>query len=214
MKTFITTYRSFTTPEKLLSKTVQLYHVPEDIEEKKKLSIQLRCSNLLKQWVDTSFADFDEDILLKLNEFLEELSKNPNYSKFSTKIQKTIREKCAEKLNGANEIVNLSIEEKVPLTPANLLFIISEEEIARQITLVDFSIYRAIQPAELLNQAWSKEKYRYRAKNVLNLISRSTLMARWVSSVIVWQETLKARVKALTKFINIAEVSWILFKQK
>ena len=35
MKTFITTYRSFTTPEKLLSKTVQLYHVPEDIEEKK-----------------------------------------------------------------------------------------------------------------------------------------------------------------------------------
>ena len=36
-------------------------------------------------------------------------------------------------------------------------------------------------------------------------------MARWVSSVIVWQETLKARVKALTKFINIAEVSFIFF---
>lgn len=58
----------------------------------------------------------------------------------------------------------------------------------------------------MLNQAWSKEKYRHRAKNVLTLISRSTSMARWVASVILWQDTLKGRVKALTKFINIANV--------
>merc|ERR1712137_1127881 len=121
-----------------------------------------------------------------------------------TAITASITKKQEERQNTKNEIVSLTIEEKIPLSPGNLLFIFSEEEIAKQLTLVDFFIYQAIQPAELLNCAWSKAKYRYRAKNVMNLISRSTLLTRWVSSVIVWQENLKGRIKALTKFINIA----------
>jgi hypothetical protein len=59
---------------------------------------------------------------------------------------------------------------------------------------------------ELLNQAWSKPKYRYRATNVLALVNRSTALTRWVASVILWQETLRGRVRALTKIITIAHV--------
>ena len=62
-------------------------------------------------------------------------------------------------------------------------------------------------PAELLNQAWSKAKYKYRAKNVLALVNRSTCLARWVASVITWQSTLRGRVRAFTKMIQIAEVN-------
>ena len=43
-----------------------------------------------------------------------------------------------------NEINNLTVEEIIPLSAAKLLFVISEEEIARQLTLVDFRIYQAI----------------------------------------------------------------------
>jgi len=91
------------------------------------------------------------------------------------------------------------------LSPGKLLFVINEEEIARQLTLVDFRIYRAIKPIELLNQAWSKAKYRYRAKNVLALVARSTALTMWVASVILWQETLRGRVRAYTKMVNIAQ---------
>jgi len=73
------------------------------------------------------------------------------------------------------------------------------------LTLVDFRIYKNIKPAELLNQAWSKAKYKYRAKNVLAMINRSTALTRWVASLILWQDTLRGRVRALTKIINIAQ---------
>ena len=63
------------------------------------------------------------------------------------------------------------------------------------------------QPEELLNQAWSKPKYRHRAKNVLTLIARSTDVTMWVATSILLQETLKGRVRALSKLISIAEVS-------
>jgi len=204
MKTFITTYRSFTTPHLLLKKIIQRYHVPTKLNEDKTV-IQLRCSNLLKHWVETSYADFDEEFFAELCQFLKELSLDSKSARLATVIATSMAKKREEMQNTKQQIVTLTIEEKIPLSPANLLFIFPEEEIARQLTLVDFQIYREILPAELLNQAWSKPKYRYRAKNVLTMISRSTILTRWVSSYIVWQETLKGRIKALTKLISIAE---------
>lgn len=128
-------------------------------------------------------------------------------------------------------MINFTLEDKISLSPANLIFIFSEEDIAKQLTLIDFSIYKAIkvyfhfnlfriffclrnlplQPAELLNQAWSKAKYKYRAKNVLSLVNRSTHLARWVASVITWQTTLKGRVRAMTKMIKLAQVCFLFF---
>lgn len=64
---------------------------------------------------------------------------------------------------------------------------------------------------ELLNQAWSKAKYKYRAKNVLALVARSTALTMWVASVILWQETLRGRVRAYSKIVNIAHVRLSFF---
>lgn len=105
-----------------------------------------------------------------------------------------------------SDIINLTIESKIPLSPANLLYVFNEEEIARQLTLVDYRIYQNIQPVELLNCAWSKDKYKYRAKNVLSLVARSTSLTMWVASMVLWQESLKDRIRALTKLINVAMV--------
>ena len=60
-----------------------------------------------------------------------------------------------------------------------------------------------------MNQAWSKVKYKYRAKNVLTLIARSTALTKWVASLITWQDTLRGRVRVLTKIINIAIVRFV-----
>jgi hypothetical protein len=114
-------------------------------------------------------------------------------------------QKQEDRQKASSAIINLEIEDKLPICPGNFLFVFSEEEIARQLTLVDFDIYRAIQPAELLNQAWNKPKYRHRAKNVLQTIARSNAMTLWVSSVILWQSTLKSRVRILIKLITIAD---------
>lgn len=41
-------------------------------------------------------------------------------------------------------------------TASSGLDLYSEEEIAQQLTIVDFNIYTNIKPVELLNQAWNK----------------------------------------------------------
>ena len=95
-----------------------------------------------------------------------------------------------------------------------------EQEIAEHLTLLDFSIYAAIevnylmliwltfgpQPPELLNQAWNNYKLKYRAPNVLSLINRANSVSYWVASMILWQEKPKDRKKVTEKFIIIGEV--------
>jgi len=87
-----------------------------------------------------------------------------------------------------------------------LLKTTSEKVIAQHLTHIEFSIYKLIQPYELLNGAWMKAKLKHRATHVLSLISRFNSVTLWVASVILWQEKLKDRQKILLKFIKICGV--------
>ena len=62
-----------------------------------------------------------------------------------------------------------------------------------------------VQPSELLNQSWNKDKLKYRAPNVIESLSRLNRLSFWVPSVILWQERMKERSKAYKKFVAIAE---------
>ena len=93
LKTFITTYRSFTSPDILLQKIIQRYNVPDEFGQKR-LMIQLRCANFLKQWVETSFADFDENFINELSSFVQELNKEKSLSKFVNAISSSISKVC------------------------------------------------------------------------------------------------------------------------
>jgi hypothetical protein len=91
---------------------------------------------------------------------------------------------------------------------------------ARQITLTDRAIFRLIkvstnmvvsksfeQPLELLDTAWSSPVLKYRAKNVLDMISMFNQRSYWVQSVIVTTTKWKNRVKVFERFIKIAQVN-------
>ena len=58
------------------------------------------------------------------------------------RISKKIKEEETPHNNG--ELIHLSIESKIPLSPSTMLFVFDEEELAKQLTLVDFRIYQAI----------------------------------------------------------------------
>ena len=78
LKTFITTYRSFTTPWKLLSKLMERYNVPSQVnyDPRRTYQIQLRVAVVLKYWVESQFYDFDEDLLQSLESFRVNLFKD------------------------------------------------------------------------------------------------------------------------------------------
>lgn len=47
-------------------------------------------------------------------------------------------------------------------------------EIARQVTLLEFDLYRAIQPSELVGSPWTKEDKHKTSPNLLKMINFST----------------------------------------
>jgi hypothetical protein len=99
-------------------------------------------------------------------------------------------------------------EPKVPKSIFTLsldLFDVDDEEIARQITLMDFEIYSSIKLSELLNQSWNKPKLRHRSPNVIRMINRFNEMSQWVASSILRQEKIRDRTRIMAKFIRIAD---------
>lgn len=211
MKIFILTYQSFTTPHIFLLKLIQRYNVPANTEEQTKKTIQLRVGNVLKSWLDLSFSDFDQDNRLfdKLNDFIEDtLAKDGNL-----KLQSKLREFINRLMSSDNErkkvFTTAAPTPKIPrnLNSADFNFLdLDDEEIARQLTLIEYDTFAAIKPAELLNQAWAKPALQKRAPNILAMIERFNNVSLWVATMIVKVENVKVRAKMMAKCVSIAKV--------
>jgi RasGEF domain/RasGEF N-terminal motif len=214
MKTFITTYRSFTTPEVLLQKLVERFHVPTPSvggggggASSQAEVIKLRVCNVAKNWAESSFDDLDEALVAELSEFASVMALSPTCAKFARSIEQLIDAKRRQRAarDSRRRVVALHLDPKIPLSPSRILFVFDEAEIARQLTLIEFELYASIKPVELLNQAWNKVELRHRAPNVLKVIARSTLMSMWIASCIVWQPTVKERLRLIAKIAKIVE---------
>ncbi|GAM20828.1 hypothetical protein SAMD00019534_040030 [Acytostelium subglobosum LB1] len=220
VKTFLLTYQSFTTNEKLLQKLIQRYQVPQrpgqsDDEWKKvAVPIQLRVVNVLKQWIKQSFSEFNDKIIQNIKSFIEIL-KHDNVS-----LANSIMQTLNSKIKGIGEDDEEDKKSKIvftlatpePKVPKNIwsqtldIFDVDEEELARQLTLIDFEIFTAIKPSELLNQSWNKPKLRHRSPHVLLLISRFNEISSWVSSIILSNDKVKDRARIMAKLIKITEL--------
>eukprot|EP01104_Vermistella_antarctica_P005909 TRINITY_DN16657_c0_g1_i1.p1 TRINITY_DN16657_c0_g1~~TRINITY_DN16657_c0_g1_i1.p1 ORF type:complete len:1049 (+),score=228.63 TRINITY_DN16657_c0_g1_i1:400-3546(+) len=208
MKTFITTYRSFTSSDVFVHKMMERYYNQPDSVADQSLSINLRLCNVLKFWIECQSFENSPELFAKVTEFVDDLAQNQSLTKFIASVQLLVSKKLSTvqlaRSVPPEQVVDLPLEPKINLSPPRLLTVFDEAEMGIQLTLVESRIYTAIQPVELLNQAWNKTKLKHRSPNVLRLISRSTILTRWVVSTILWQPTLKERTRTLSKLINIA----------
>lgn len=219
MKTFLMTLHSFATPEKVLAKLIERFNIPEtvNIEEQQALKIKLRVGNVIKKWIeDYSQNDFNERTRPKLIQMLRRFINGLDSSRSSEVALKRTLIKALEKANQANNDVDkLKIFKKTAPEPkVNMktiftntlnMFNIDEEELARQETILEFEMYRKIQPTELLNQAWSKAKFKHRAPNVLAMSFRFNSLSMWVATSILRMPKLKQRVKIMSRWIRVME---------
>ncbi|OZC09742.1 hypothetical protein X798_03145 [Onchocerca flexuosa] len=156
--------------------------------------IQCRVLSVIRQWVNNHWYDFEHNpvLLHDLCSFLEETDSHGKvinqYKKWCKSIK--ILWHIAEK--GAIETYDL-----LSLHPI---------EIGRQITLLQFDLYKAIKPIELVGSAWTKRDKDLRSPQLLKLIDHSTMLTYWVARSIVETVSLDERVYMFSRVLEVMSV--------
>eukprot|EP00298_Acanthocystis_sp_HF-20_P006454 c16314_g1_i2.p1 GENE.c16314_g1_i2~~c16314_g1_i2.p1 ORF type:complete len:420 (-),score=124.61 c16314_g1_i2:44-1303(-) len=199
LQTFLLTYRSFTTQKKLLEKLRDRAKVPrsDDFTEDK---VYLKTINFLTKFVCDNISDFNQDTLKFLKDFMSLLDPNT-----AQKLQRYIQNQGRRQMQAAALNTPEPIASPQIAYPNFDIFNVDVEEIARQLTLLEFENYSKISPSEMLNLAWSKPKLRYRAVNLVTLSTRFNAIALWVTKSILNIPNLSKRASRFAWFLKLID---------
>jgi hypothetical protein len=212
---FLLTYQSFTTPFTFLNKLIQRFDVPfssfpELTQEQFDLQVQnpirVRVCNVVRKWIEVSWDELPDELVSRIGEFAQTIAMEKNGVSLAKIIQNSLRKGKERKAH----FVQFDEKPPAPILPRSLyddslsILDVDEEEIARQIAIIDFDHFRCIKPPELLNQAWAKTNLQYRARNVLKMITWFNHISKLTAYLIVSAEQLRVRAKVMAKFIQVA----------
>jgi hypothetical protein len=206
MQTFITTYQSFCEPWVLLNKLIERYHVPPSHKDAMP-TIRLRVCIVLKYWIEKQLFDLDVRTTERLRVFIGQVLLRDGQGEMAKRLMSEL-----EQIQTAREAERGSFVELPRLvvpdfdrSPAKLFVQFPSADIAQQMTMIESNMFRRIRPSELLNQAWNRPKLKYRAPHVLEMISRSNKVSRFVASTVLWQRNRAARGAMYGKWLQIAD---------
>ncbi|KAL4237772.1 Son of sevenless 1 [Mactra antiquata] len=233
VRTLLTTYRSFCSPHQLLDLLIERFTIPDigmdpemvadnndNLQVRDDLKrfrneyvkpVQFRVVNVLRHWVDHHYYDFERDstLLEKLKQFLATI-KGKAMKKMADSILKVIQ----RRMDCPNTEREFTYQNPPPSIEWHLarqkeqfdLLTLHPIEIARQVTLLEFNLYRAVKPSELVGSVWVK-KYKYQTSpNLLKMILFSNSLTFWFEKCILETENLEERVAVVSRCIEIMTV--------
>eukprot|EP01132_Coremiostelium_polycephalum_P008012 gene8012-9857_t len=223
LKAVLYTHQSFTTSDNLLKKLIQRYSVPSaannnDPKYKQEFvePIRQRVCSAIKYWIDKCPWDFRsgpnaDKLVASLNNFIDgALTRDGNTS--IKKLRNLLVQVRTNVLSSSLVYSTNPPEPKVPkniFSPQLTLAHIDELEIARQLTLIEYRIFRNIPPPEFLVRVTSYGgEFQYNmatSPNLITFLNRSTDVSKWVQYMILTQDNKKSRSKMIDKFIKIME---------
>lgn len=219
------TYRSVISPPLLLKKLIERWYIPslsESLNYAKsdviyyetvvKRQVQQHVVRTMYNWVKHYYFDFTDEMVSTLQQFCNTELNIYGYRGLQKELldlmNTTSREphwktaKTEEQLLG----VTASTPEASSSILSNLLMTMTEREIADQLTLADFKIYKEIHFTEMIGLAWTKDGKRHMVPNIMNNIEMLNKVANWVTASILKEEDMRTRKKVLRKFIKILSV--------
>ncbi|XP_051879806.1 son of sevenless homolog 2 isoform X1 [Pristis pectinata] len=177
--------------------------------------VQLRVLNVFRHWVEHHFYDFERDNMLlnRLEAFISSV-RGKAMKKWVESITKIINRKRQTQVNGISHAITFEnpppqIEWHIS-RPGQIetfdLMTLHPIEIARQLTLLESDLYRAVQPSELVGSVWTKENKEVNSPNLLKMIRHTTNLTLWFEKCIVEAENFEERVAVLSRVIEILQV--------
>ncbi|XP_077707279.1 rap guanine nucleotide exchange factor 1 isoform X15 [Canis aureus] len=198
---FLTTYRTFITPEELIKKLRFTYEKFSPFADTFKKRVSKNTFFVLVRVVDElCLVELTEEILKLLMELVFRLVCNGELS-LARVLRKNILDKVDQKklLRCANSDQPLAAR-GVAARPGTLHDFHSHE-IAEQLTLLDAELFYKIEIPEVL--LWAKEQNEEKSPNLTQFTEHFNNMSYWVRSIIMLQEKAQDRERLLLKFIKI-----------
>jgi len=196
-KAFFCTYRSIMSPSHLFTKLVERYNVPDHLQGPEALLAMDGVTVALRLWIENFPQDFDAALIEQLRKFadtLEEESQSKMLCDFLrlniTRIQTT-------------HLLDVSVSLPPNVDPNDYIIGQPVNQIAQQLTLIDWQNFLDIRPSEFLQASWSKDRLKYRSPNVIKMIDRFHRVQQYVVSIIVSEESLAVRAAKMKKFIEV-----------
>ncbi|XP_028852029.1 rap guanine nucleotide exchange factor 1 isoform X2 [Denticeps clupeoides] len=198
---FLTTYRTFMTPEELIKKLHYRYtrfsHSPDTFKKR----VSKNTFFVLVRVVDElCLVELTDDILKQLMDLVFRLVCNGELS-LARVLRKNILDKVEQKklMRYTTSLQPLAAR-GVAARPGTLHDFRSHE-IADQLTLLDAELFYKIEIPEVL--LWAKEQNEEKSPNLTQFTEHFNNMSYWVRSIIILQEKAQDREKLLLKFIKI-----------
>ena len=169
--------------ESLIEKLIEVYKVIEDLPWIND-ALQKEIDNINFILSSNSSQEFDED-----------------YTKYLISDRRRTKAINIRSRTKSKKINNKPIYKY----PYFYIFDFSDEEIARNLTLISYKMMSSIDVNELWSCNFSKEDKLSKAPNVMKLIERFDKLMLFIIEDICSYETNKARAKIITKWANIAK---------
>ncbi|NWX96882.1 RPGF1 factor, partial [Nothoprocta ornata] len=203
---FLTTYRTFITPEELIKKLqyrypfARMFSLFEDQDTFKKRVSKNTFFVLVRVVDELCLVELTDEILKLLMDLVFRLVCNGELS-LARVLRKNILDKVDQKnmLRYANCTKPLAAR-GVAARPGTLHDFHSHE-IAEQLTLLDAELFYKIEIPEVL--LWAKEQNEEKSPNLTQFTEHFNNMSYWVRSIIMVQEKAQDRERLLLKFIKI-----------
>jgi len=200
---FLLTYRAFMTSQELLeilSTTFNSIQGDSEVEDRYKKLI--RICNFFRKWTEEQYYEFQLDPSL-LNRYRNFVGKILD-AKLLDFMMKSL-----DKLNHQKEktlvFPNPPPKPLVPKSKGVLKFMdIRPLELARQLTLIDFNIFKSIRPQELCEGAWMGKEKEQKAPHVIQFAQRFNTMVHWFMTLILQAKNQHKRESIVQRMIEVA----------
>lgn len=204
--------------------------------------IRLRVLNTMKIWIEDHWRSYfrpNFELVNKVSNFIKQIKTVEKFQNMTIRLSRTIDEKLTSQAQDQLTVhqmsqtqltspVNLQKGTAPPLKlPDQKLFensphryqwkALHPEEVARQLSLVDYDTMNQILPADLLTHVKTPQKERDPDSIVLKSIARFNRISSWVPSTICLLERRSHRVEALYKlslFLFLARPPTVILSSK